>query len=969
MFFVVSTGRAGSRTVANVLSQSPDALCLHEPVPYLVEETAEWRYGTVETVDLCSRLTESRPRQIDGKQYGESANRLSLAIPVLAEAFPDARFVWLTRDGREVVASGHQRGWFDPSRVRDTQWERHRLRADRLGEMGEREWSSMTPFAKGCWLWRRTNEIIAEDLEALGTDRWRRVAIEDLEESIDDVADFLGVERAVWSIPRLNARSNVRAPLEPNANLVDQIDTPSDWSDDQSSIFERECGGMMQRLYPASRPAENRPIASAVEVGPVAELEEIRSALADLGLLRGELRLAVEQQGRLQRANRLLQDQRSIDHAALEVERDRLKREAKELERSRAREKDLQVELQRSRTRAVELEKKALRADARARQRAQQLATLQESTSLRLGRLVVRTVRLPARLTRSARRLIGRLGRRAASGCVSFARQNRLVRALWRRLPPSARRRLRSSRAARIGARRGSEEFDRPRESGRVDALHAAASGRGRETGSRDPAVENIFRSGVRALVEPGVSSAWTSVVDVHPKMEADTDPPTHLDLVLTEGPLSDPVVERLAETHDALVVDTVTELAPLRPGLAPIGAPRSFSPHVLSIASTTAPVAAPASMVPGRAVELKQLGALPDRVVDPGAFRALVQGYSGLLDTGVLHEMPAQRARLLADVAACGLPVVLREPAGLERFLPPALLADFVSTTMRELSVPRTRELASRRQIRLVHELVSPRAVLDRLFDREGRPGFPPPSVSVNVATARPAMIDHWARLLAAQEYPNFEVVACLHGDAFTADDEHRARDLLGQRLTVHRVPEAYTLGDVLNTAARRSSGSLLVKWDDDDLYDRSHIADLVRAREWSAATLVGKAAEFAYLKELDITVRRIKSSTEQFSPTICGATLSIGKSDLEELGGWRRSRRRVDSLLIEDVRSAGGSTYRTSGLGFVMLRAGGVGHEHTWTADNEYFLRGAIDQRRGLDAVFAGVDAPSEVLERWTT
>ena len=113
MFFVVSTGRAGSRTVANVLSQSPDALCLHEPVPYLVEETAEWRYGTVETVDLCSRLTESRPRQIDGKQYGESANRLSLAIPVLAEAFPDARFVWLTRDGREVVASGHQRGWFD----------------------------------------------------------------------------------------------------------------------------------------------------------------------------------------------------------------------------------------------------------------------------------------------------------------------------------------------------------------------------------------------------------------------------------------------------------------------------------------------------------------------------------------------------------------------------------------------------------------------------------------------------------------------------------------------------------------------------------------------------------------------------------------------------------------------------------------------------------------------------------------
>ncbi|NCG25893.1 MAG: hypothetical protein GWP47_17410, partial [Actinobacteria bacterium] len=160
MFFVLSTGRAGSRTLANVLSQSADTICLHEPVPYLVEEAALYRYGDLAAEALAEILTDTRPRQMEGKQYGESANRLSPALPVLASTFPDAKFVWLIRDGRDVVASGHQRGWFDPEHVADTQWERHRLRADKLGEMDETEWAEWSPFRRVCWLWRRTNEMI-----------------------------------------------------------------------------------------------------------------------------------------------------------------------------------------------------------------------------------------------------------------------------------------------------------------------------------------------------------------------------------------------------------------------------------------------------------------------------------------------------------------------------------------------------------------------------------------------------------------------------------------------------------------------------------------------------------------------------------------------------------------------------------------------------------------------------------------
>ena len=140
------------------------------------------------------------------------------------------------------------------------------------------------------------------------------------------------------------------------------------------------------------------------------------------------------------------------------------------------------------------------------------------------------------------------------------------------------------------------------------------------------------------------------------------------------------------------------------------------------------------------------------------------------------------------------------------------------------------------------------------------------------------------------------------------------------------------------------------------------------MRAREYSGATLVGKAPEFTYLAGLDVTVRRVRNSAEGFSTTIGGPTLSISRSDLRELGGWRRSRRRVDSLLIEDVRNAGGKAYRTAGFGFVLMRARAEGHAHTWGAGDDYFLTRAVDQRRGLDLDFARVDVPTELTARWS-
>ena len=588
---------------------------------------------------------------------------------------------------------------------------------------------------------------------------------------------------------------------------------------------------------------------------------------------------------------------------------------------------------------------KALAASARQVEKTErQLDQIRASTSFRVGHRVVRTAQAPVRVVRSVVDLPKRVARALRWRAARLAKQNRVAGAIARRLPPEVRARLAPPA--------------RPRSS-----APTSGGGGGSTASARTwPSV----RTGLRAVTANGVDPAWSAVMDTHPVDEVVADDPTHIDLVLTTGDSLGREVTELATAHDAAVIDVSSRLAPLRPGLLPLGFSRTCRPEFLAVMTGGGggAIAGP----PGRTVDTISAADLPDPATEPDRFRETVQDYLALVDDATLHTDVARRARLLVDVAACGLPVAVTDADALAGHLPDAVLAEFASTEARDLTNPLEREMASMRQRRVVHHEASVRAVLDDVLVGAGRRGLRPPSISVTVASNRSSMIDNWAQLLAVQEYPDFEVIACLHGDAFTDDDEGRAREVLGDRVTICRIPAEHTLGDALNTAAERAGGELLVKWDDDDLYDTHHLADLVRAREYSGATLVGKAAEFAYLAGLDVTVRRLKSSTEQYSPTICGATLSISRSDLRDLGGWRRSRRRVDSLLIEDVRAAGGTTYRTSGFGFVMLRAAGDGHGHTWTAGDEYFLRGAVDQRRGLDVGFAGIEAPAEVLSRWS-
>jgi hypothetical protein len=241
-------------------------------------------------------------------------------------------------------------------------------------------------------------------------------------------------------------------------------------------------------------------------------------------------------------------------------------------------------------------------------------------------------------------------------------------------------------------------------------------------------------------------------------------------------------------------------------------------------------------------------------------------------------------------------------------------------------------------------------------------------PSVSITLATHRPANLDIWAPIVAAQTHRPLQLVAALHGSQWTLEEEARIRSIVeptGIDVKVVRVDESKVLGEVLQAAAEHADGDVLVKWDDDDLYSTTHIVDLLRTRHYSGATIVGKAGDSYYLQGIDATVRRVQAPREIFSPTMAGSTLSIGREDLRSVGGWDPLPGREDAALIDKVRRIGGTSYRTAGFGFLVIRRSDP-QAHTWNPGDDVFLASGNPRRSGLDTEWAMIDLPEEIIQR---
>ncbi len=304
----------------------------------------------------------------------------------------------------------------------------------------------------------------------------------------------------------------------------------------------------------------------------------------------------------------------------------------------------------------------------------------------------------------------------------------------------------------------------------------------------------------------------------------------------------------------------------------------------------------------------------------------------------GVTVEWPAEEdlglARTVAGLAMTGTPLVTEA-------VPPwaaALLGDPVSTAL-VAPVDLANELA-----REEHSIVLRRAAL-REFSVPAwrsrvarvarlRPPYRAP-VSVVMATKRADLLEHAVAQVARQRGVDLELVFAPHG--FTPDPA-RVAELAGPGVTTQVLPQGADVmfGDVLEAAAEAASGDIVLKMDDDDWYGPDFVADLLLARDYSGAEIVGMPAEYLYLEPLDVTVRR-NDASENWGRFVAGGTMMLDRALLREVGGFRPVHRFVDASLLGDVLGAGGRVYRTQGLGYLFRRTDAG---HTWQADLDFFL-----------------------------
>ena len=312
--------------------------------------------------------------------------------------------------------------------------------------------------------------------------------------------------------------------------------------------------------------------------------------------------------------------------------------------------------------------------------------------------------------------------------------------------------------------------------------------------------------------------------------------------------------------------------------------------------------------------------------------------------------------ARLLVDLAGAGAPLVATSvPDEVARLLGPDLVASIEGCAVEGLADPRLRERHSVALRRLVHRQHSVYENLAALAAAHGHTVSASPAVSILMATNRPEMVTFALKQMAAQRYPNIEILCGLHGFSLPATTRERVAAIT-PHAQLFDVGSDRDLGQVLALLGERASGDLVTKWDDDDWYAPEHLSDLVAAMRYSGAGVVAKAAEYVYLSSLDLTLRRFG--------TRCRDVLHHDRrwhadADALDAAGnrWLAGRPAAGrSPAYRGGRGGGSPSYRVHGVGYLLRRDSRAGN-HTWQAEDDYFLAQAVDQRPGLDLQFAGV------------
>ncbi|PIB36605.1 hypothetical protein BFP72_14945 [Reichenbachiella sp. 5M10] len=250
LFFVVGTGRCGSKALADTLNQHPSIECLHEPKGELIKLSTDYAHGILTREETRKRIVAlyDAASNITTEYYGESDQKISNLIDIYHDIFPKAKFIWCLREAKPFVSSAYGRGWFDdrefslPYRARlsvesiysSTIYSQNRINGHLADpSLSKEEWKTMSPFERNCWYWQFWNTMIEMQLGKVSNSF--TVRIEELDLQLESLVDSIGAS----SGEQLNAKTSNSAKHQKKQN----------WSQTEYEVYTRWCSTKMNEWY------------------------------------------------------------------------------------------------------------------------------------------------------------------------------------------------------------------------------------------------------------------------------------------------------------------------------------------------------------------------------------------------------------------------------------------------------------------------------------------------------------------------------------------------------------------------------------------------------------------------------------------------------------------------------------------------------------------------------------------------
>lgn len=234
--FVLSTGRAGTKLLTNILKKYSELWVEHSPSPTLAQQSSliyqekvsgkllEWSFLHAR-LDLLSHTYRA------GLHYVETNNRISMYAPAIANLLPHAKFIHLVRHPGEFVRSGMRRGYYDT--MDPEQWG-HLV--PRRNDPIFHTWQNLNRIEKISWQWNEINRQIETFKQTIDSERVLFIKSDNLfssPETSRKIAQFMGIE------PIENEK--IKRILQKKVNRQTRGDFPKypDWSTEEKDSLKR----------------------------------------------------------------------------------------------------------------------------------------------------------------------------------------------------------------------------------------------------------------------------------------------------------------------------------------------------------------------------------------------------------------------------------------------------------------------------------------------------------------------------------------------------------------------------------------------------------------------------------------------------------------------------------------------------------------------------------------------------------